>query len=109
MAAGLWPQLADSVRDPSRVVRCLRAMLSPSAGDNASSIIAGVYEQLLARRALLDDGVAGAGIVLGSSGNGAARNALRLGLLKSLVAHCRIVLDEELSSSLTGQVSGVGR
>lgn len=94
------------MHDPSRVVRCLRAMLAPSAGDNTSSVIASVYEQLLARRgALLDGGVAGADIVLGSSGDGAARAALRLGLLKSLVAHCRIVLEEELSSSLTGQVS----
>lgn len=105
-AAGLWPKPADSVGDPSRVVRCLRAVLAPSAGDNASSVVASVYEQLLARRgALLDGGVAGADIVLGSAGDGAARSALRLGLLKSLVAHCRIVLQEELSSSLTGQVS----
>ena len=105
-AAGLWPKPSDSVRDPSRVVRCLRAVLAPSAGDNASSVIASVYEQLLARRgALLDGGVAGADVVLGGDGDGAARSALRLGLLKSLVAHCRIVLQEELSSSLTGQVS----
>jgi hypothetical protein len=86
-------------------VRCLRTLLAPAAGDNASGVIAGVYEQLLAKRgALLDGGVAGAGVVLGGSGDGAARSALRLGLLKSLAAHCRIVMEEELSSSLTGQV-----
>jgi hypothetical protein len=105
IAAGLWPSPSDAARDSSLVVRCLHALLAPAAGDNASSVIAGVYEQLLAKRgALLDGGVAGAGVVLGGSGDGAARSALRLGLLKSLAAHCRIVMEEELSSSLTGQV-----
>ncbi|KAF8069564.1 NUP155 [Scenedesmus sp. PABB004] len=104
VSAGLWPAPGDAATDPSRVVACLRALLAPGAGDNASAVVAGVYEQLLARRgALLDGGVAGAGVVLGGAGDGAARAALRLGLLRSLVAHCRIVLDEELSSSLTGQ------
>lgn len=104
IAAGLWPSPCDAARDASLVVRCLRALLAPAAGDNASGVIAGVYEQLLAKRgALLDGGVAGAGVVLGGSGDGAARSALRLRLLQSLAAHCRIVMEEELASSLTGQ------
>lgn len=105
IAAGLWPSPCDAARDASLVVRCLRALLAPAAGDNASGVIAGVYEQLLAKRgALLDGGVAGVGVVLGGSGDGAARSALRLRLLQSLAAHCRIVMEEELASSLTGQV-----
>ena len=107
ISAGLWPEQSEGSTDPSRVVRCLRTLLTPAAGDNASGVVAGVYEQLLARRgALLDGGVPGAGVVFGGSGDGAARTALRLGLLRSLVAHCKIVLEEELNSSLTGQVSG---
>lgn len=66
----------------------------------------GVYEQLLARRGpLLEDAVVpGAGVVLGGSGDGAARHALRLRLLASLAAHCRIVVREELALGLAGQV-----
>jgi hypothetical protein len=64
-----------------------------------------VYEQLLARRnSLLEDAVPGAGVVLGGSGDGAARNALRLRLLSSLAAHCKIVVREELAPGLVGQV-----
>lgn len=110
IAAGLWPAEAEATSDDSRVVRCLRTVLTPATGDNASRVVAGVYEHLLARRgALLDDGVAGAGVVLGGSGggDGSTRTTLRLRLLMSLAAHCRIVLEEELSSSLTGQVRAV--
>lgn len=64
-----------------------------------------MYEQLLARRvSLLEDAVPGAGVVLGGSGDGAARNALRLRLLSSLAAHCKIVVREELAPGLVGQV-----
>jgi hypothetical protein len=65
-----------------------------------------VYEQLLARRGpLLEDAVVpGAGVVLGGSGDGASRHALRLRLLASLAAHCRIVVREELALGLAGQV-----
>lgn len=68
--------------------------------------VTGVYEQLLARRGpLLEDAVVpGAGVVLGGSGDGAARHALRLRLLASLAAHCRIVVREELALGLAGQV-----
>jgi hypothetical protein len=48
--------------------------------------------------------VPGAGVVLGGSGDGAARNALRLRLLSSLAAHCKIVMREELAPGLVGQV-----
>jgi len=66
---------------------------------------AGVYEQLLAKRGpLLEDAVPGAGVVLGGSGDGTGRNQLRLRLLASLAAHCRIVVREELAPGLVGQV-----
>jgi hypothetical protein len=66
---------------------------------------AGIYEQLLAKRGpLLEDAVPGAGVVLGGSGDGASRNALRLRLLASLAAHCRIVVREELAPGLVAQV-----
>lgn len=68
---------------------------------------AGVFEQLLARRGpLLEDAVPGAGVVLGGSGDGATRKVLRLRLLSSLAAHCRLVVREELAPGLGGQVGG---
>lgn len=68
---------------------------------------AGVYEQLLARRGpLLEDAVPGAGVVLGGSGDGVTRKVLRLQLLSSLAAHCRLVVREELAPGLGGQVGG---
>jgi hypothetical protein len=69
--------------------------------------LAGVYEQLLARRGpLLEDAVPGAGVVLGGSGDGVTRKVLRLRLLSSLAAHCRLVVREELAPGLGGQVGG---
>lgn len=64
-----------------------------------------MYEQLLAQRApLLEDAVPGAGVVLGGSGDGTSRKALRLRLLSSVAEHCRIVVREELAPGLVGQV-----
>jgi hypothetical protein len=107
IAAGLWPTRAEPATDRSRVVLALRAMLAPGAGDAAPSVISSTYESLLSRRgALLDGGIPGAGVVLGPGGSGEAgdRGAMRLSLLRSLAAHCSIVLQEDLSSTLATQV-----
>jgi len=106
ISAGLWPE-------PSEGVRPVPGGALPAHGADPSSrrqcvwcCGGGVRAAAGPQGALLDGGVAGAGVVFGGSGDGAARAALRLGLLKSLVAHCRIALEQELSSSLTGQVGG---
>eukprot|EP00879_Flechtneria_rotunda_P014909 GHRR01015578.1.p2 GENE.GHRR01015578.1~~GHRR01015578.1.p2 ORF type:complete len:614 (+),score=290.82 GHRR01015578.1:3672-5513(+) len=105
IAAGLWPTQSEPAQDPSRVVRCLRAVLHPAAGDSTSSVLSGIYQQLLAKRGtLLNGGVAGANVVLGGGGgDGSVRTTLKLRLLQSLATHCMIVLEEELNSSLTSQ------
>jgi hypothetical protein len=66
---------------------------------------AGLYSRLLSQRGpLLEEGVAGASVVLGGSGDGSTRNRLLLGLLRSLAALCNIVLSDELGPGVTGQV-----
>ena len=69
-----------------------------------SGIVAGVYETLLSRRAAAGMGeLQIAGAAAGGAG-GLARGPLRLQLLRSLAAHCDLVLREELSGTLINQV-----